>query len=118
MTDERATLTYGNWRRPQSPGIAGMGLLGTGILIAGMAVAIILLTFSTVLAGIGILVVGLVMAPLLVKDRHGRNGVQRLTARAAWAQGRTRGWPVSRAGPIRRAQRGRFPNPPLGAGST
>jgi hypothetical protein len=118
MTDERATLTYGNWRRPQSPGIAGMGLLGTGILIAGMVVVIILLTFSIVLAGIGILVVAVVMAPLLVKDRHGRNGVQRLTARAAWAQGRTRGWRIYRSGPIGRAKSGRFQIPALGAGIT
>jgi len=118
MSETRATLTYGNWRKPQSPGIAGLGLLGTGVLFAGMVLVIILLTFSILAAGLGVVVVAMVMAPLLVKDRHGRNGVQKLTARLAWAQGRSRGWRIYRSGPLGRAKSGRFQLPGLGAAMT
>jgi hypothetical protein len=118
MSDQQASLTYGNWRRPQSPGVAGLGLLGTGVLVAGMVLVIVLLTFSIAAAGIGVVALAAVMAPLLLKDRHGRNGIQRLSARVSWAQGRGRGWRNYRSGPVGRARSGRFQLPGLGAQMT
>lgn len=118
MSDARASLTYGNWRRPQSPGLGGLGLLGTGVLMGGLLAVVGLLCVSVVAAGVGVLVVAVVLAPLLVKDRHGRNGVQKLSARLAWAQGRSRGWRVYRSGPLGRARGGRFQVPGLGAAMT
>lgn len=118
MSDARPALTYGNWRRPQSPGVAGLGLLGTAVLLGGMLAVVGLLFVSILAAGLGVMVVAMVMAPLLVKDRHGRNGVQKLSARLAWAQGRHRGWRVYRSGPIGRARTARFQLPGLGAAMT
>ena len=35
--------TYGNWRRPRSAGIGRLGLLGTGVLMGGIIVVILLI---------------------------------------------------------------------------
>ncbi|MDQ6740763.1 MAG: hypothetical protein M3021_10495, partial [Actinomycetota bacterium] len=118
MSDIKASLTYGNWRKPQSPGLAGLGMLGTGVLMGGMLLIVILLFVSVIAAGVGILVVAVAMAPLLIKDRHGRNGVQKMGARLAWSQGRSRGWRIYRSGPLGRAKSARFQVPSLGAAMT
>lgn len=118
MTEARTSLTYGNWRKPQSPGLGSLGLLGTVLLMGGMLVVTGLLFVSVVAAAVGLVVLAVALAPLLVKDRHGRNGIQKLSARMAWAQGRWRGWRVYRSGPLGRAGTGRFQVPGLGAPMT
>ena len=118
MSEPKAALTYGNWRKPQSPGLAGLGLLGTGMLMAGMLAVIMLLFVSIAAAGVGVVVVAVAMAPLLVKDRHGRNGVQKMSARLAWASRRGRGWREYRSGPIGRVRGARFCLPGLAAAMT
>jgi hypothetical protein len=86
--------------------------------MGGMLLVVVLLFVSIIAAAVGVVVVAMVMAPLLVKDRHGRNGVQKLSARLAWAQGRSRGWRVYRSGPLGRAKTGRFQVPGLAAAMT
>ena len=44
--------TYGNWRRPRSPGIGDLDLLGSGVLVAGIVVVIITAVAAGVLAAI------------------------------------------------------------------
>jgi hypothetical protein len=110
--------TYGNWRQPQSPGLAGLGTLGTGVLMAGMVIVVCMLAVSILAAGLAVAAVAATIAPLLIKDRHGRNGVQKLSARLAWAQGRSRGWHTYRSGPLGRAGSGRYQLPGLAASMT
>ena len=43
--------TYGNWRRPRSPGIGDLDLLGSGVLVAGIVVVIITAVAVGVIAG-------------------------------------------------------------------
>ena len=102
LTTQKRPLTYGNWRKPQSPGVAGLGLLGTGILLVGMLAVIVLLAVSVVAAVVGAAVLAMALAPLVYRDRHGRNGVQKLTSRLAWSAGRPRGWRTYRSGPLGR----------------
>lgn len=118
MSESRATLSYGNWRKPQSPGIAGLGLLGTGVLFIGMVTVIFLLAVSLVAAVIGVAAVAAVMTPLVVKDRHGRSGVQKLTGLVAWTATGRWGWRTYRSGPIGRGRSGRFQLPGLAAAMT
>jgi len=115
MAEPTVSLTYGNWRKPQSPGLGGLGLLGTAVLMGGLLIVAFLLFVSVLAAGLGVLVLAVALAPLLIKDRHGRNGVQKLSATLSWAQGRSRGWRVYRSGPLGRAGSGRFQLPGLGA---
>lgn len=98
--------TYGNWRKPTSPGLGALGLLGTLILLAGLAASVIgmMIWFwsGLIIAG----VVAIVVVPLLLRDRHGRNGLQALTSQIAWWRGRSKGWHLYRSGPLGITARG------------
>ncbi|WP_329615731.1 hypothetical protein OG244_23810 [Streptomyces brevispora] len=110
--------TYGNWRKPTSPGIHGLGMAGTMVLLGGMIMVVLAMLISIWLAvGIGVVVV-LSLVPLLLRDRHGRNGLQRSTARFAFARGKASGKNVYRSGPLGRAAHGTCQLPGLAASST
>lgn len=112
--DER---TYGNWRRPTSPGIGNLGMLGTLILLGGM-ICVVIGMMVRLLAGVVIAaMLGVLLMPLLIRDRHGRNGVQALTARIAWWRGWGAGWNLYRSGPLGIAAHGSFRLPGLLAAS-
>jgi hypothetical protein len=92
--------TYGNWRKPASPGIGRLGMLGTMILLVGLVVTTLAMMLSPVFGlfvGAAVLVA---LAPLLLQDRHGRTALQAVTARSAWWWGRARGWHLYRSGPL------------------
>ncbi|HSA50267.1 MAG TPA: SCO6880 family protein [Yinghuangia sp.] len=94
--------TYGNWRKPTSPGIFGIGLAGTLLLFGGALLVIGALFVSIVLAlGLTVLV-ALMLAPLLIRDQHGRNGLQWLTATGSWMLGVMQGRHLYRSGPFGR----------------
>ncbi|GAA2427080.1 hypothetical protein GCM10010191_44810 [Actinomadura vinacea] len=99
-TNYREPNTYGNWRKPVSPGIWRLGLIGTVILMAGMVVVTLIAMVSLLAGLISAAVMGLVMLPLTIQDRYGRNGLQAMTARMAWWSGRSQGWHLYRSGPL------------------
>lgn len=104
--------TYGNWRAPASPGILGLGSVGTTILLAGLILVVMTLMVggfapALVLAA----VLALAMGAVLSKDRHGRSVVARTGARAAWWSTRSKGTNVYRSGPSGRALWGTFQLP-------
>ena len=35
-TSRRAVRTYGNWRQPTSPGLLGLGTVGTGLMFVAL----------------------------------------------------------------------------------
>lgn len=107
--------TYGNWRKPTSPGLLGLGMAPTLGLLAGLIVVIFSLLISMVLAVIVIVVMCLVLGPLTMHDRHGRSGMQWLSARLAWAMAKSRGQHLYRSGPIGRTPPGTCQLPGLAA---
>ena len=99
--------TYGNWRRVQSVGLLGLGLAGTVLLFVGLIVSVIAMMVSLWLAALCALFTVATLAPLLVRDRHNRNLLQRATARASWARGRSAGQHIYRSGPLSRVAKGK-----------
>ena len=86
-----APRTYGNWRKPTSPGLPRLGLLGTA---AGLS-ALVLVMFVQIAAGllaaaVTALLCVLGIAPLAWRNRADRNGWQVIWAKAAWQVGRRR----------------------------
>jgi hypothetical protein len=92
--------TYGNWRKPVSPGIGRLGLVGTLILMGGLVMVTMIAMVSFLAGMIGAVVLGLIMLPLVIQDRHGRTALQAITARVAWWWGRSQGWHLYRSGPL------------------
>ena len=116
-SSEDADRTYGNWRRPRSPGVGNLGLIGTVIMMGGLIIAVVLTLFSILIALGWALVLGLVLIPLVVKDRHGRTLMQRGTARLAWRRGVASGANIYRSGPLGLAAHGTCKLPGLAAAS-
>ncbi|MCF2526728.1 SCO6880 family protein [Yinghuangia soli] len=110
--------TYGNWRQPSSPGFGNLGLGGSGLMLGGILLIVVLLYLSATLAiGAAVVVAGL-LVPMVIRDRHGRNGVQWLTARTAFANGKSKGQNLYRSGPLGRIPMGTCKLPGLVAAST
>src|SRR5712692_8442552 len=106
--------TYGNWRRPSSPGIGRLGLAGTAVLMVGLVALVVAMAVNVFLAvGVGV-VVGTVLLPFVAVDHHGRNGFQAVGSRLAWRRGRRRGATLYRSGPLATRGQGRFSLPGLG----
>jgi hypothetical protein len=110
--------TYGNWRKPTSPVIKSLGLAGTLVLMVGMVVVVIAMMIWLWAGVIVAAVVALVVAPLAMHDRHGRNGLQGLTARLAYLRGRRAGAHLYRGGLLGVTGHGSFRMPGLAAAST
>ncbi|MGI5323799.1 SCO6880 family protein [Actinomadura nitritigenes] len=100
MATDYQEPTYGNWRKPVSPGIGRLGLAGTLILMVGLIIVTLLAMASLIVALVGAAVLALAMLPLVIQDVHGRTALQSLTARFSWWSGRSQGWHLYRSGPL------------------
>ena len=113
-----AARTYGNWRRPTSPGLWQLGALGTGLLLFFLVIEILLMaTAGLLVAAVGAVIGGFAFGVLTVKDRHRRSLAQRLAARLAFRAHRRRGHNVYRSGPVGSTPWGSFQVPGLAAPS-
>jgi hypothetical protein len=114
-----APRTYGNWRRPTSAGIGALGFLGTCVLLVGLVAVIAAVAIGGLLWAVAVAaVLGLLLALMLVRDRHHRSGVQRLSSRVGWARTRRAGSHLYRSGPLGRTAGGTCQLPGLAAAST
>lgn len=113
-----APRTYGNWRRPASAGIAGLGALGTGLMLGGL----VLILIATMTGGVlGAVIsaggVGGCLLLMVTKDKHGRSAVQRISNRLGWEWAKMARRNDYRSGPLGQARWGRFQLPGLAAAS-
>lgn len=83
--------TYGNWRKPASPGLPRLGLLGTAAAMSSLVLVMLVQATAGLLPAVGMAVlVTAGLAPLVWRNRAGRNGWQVLVAKACWRVGRRR----------------------------
>lgn len=110
----RREPTYGNWRRPRSPGLGQLGLLGSALLFAGVIVVIMVVAVAGLFAGVlALMMLAAALSTLLVKDHHGRSGIQRITVRGGWWRARSAGSHLYRSGPLGRTRWGSYQLPGL-----
>ena len=113
-----APRTYGNWRQPASAGIAGLGTLGTGIMMGGLVITVIATMAGGLLAAlITLMIVGVVLLMLMTKDKHGQSALQRLSTRIGWQRAKMAKHNIYRSGPLGRTAWGKFQLPGLAAAS-
>ena len=90
--------TYSHWRKPTSPGVGPLGLVGTLLAFGGLLLVMLTTLFSLRAALVlAILVAGL-LVPLVCHNKAGRNGYQIMVARIAWMRGRRRRQHIYRSG--------------------
>ena len=93
--------TYGNWRKPTSSGLFGLGSLGTGIMLGGLILSVLVTMAAGLLRGLitfGVLAV--VLGTILVRDRHGKSLLDRGLARLGWGSATRKGAHLYRSGPL------------------
>ncbi|MGH2930844.1 MAG: SCO6880 family protein [Solirubrobacteraceae bacterium] len=106
--------TYGGWRIPKSPGIMGLDLLSSAVLMCALIACIFTLLATGFFAAIGMGAVwSIALAVLITKDQHGRSGLERVSNRVAWQQAKFGGSQHSRSGPSGKARWGTFQLPGL-----
>ncbi|MEV6133685.1 SCO6880 family protein [Streptomyces violaceusniger] len=116
-TEELTPRTYGNFRKPRTSGLRGLSLGATMLLFAGM-IAVVLATLISIWVALGLAVsFAVVLAPLAVKDRHGRTLMQRGAVRLAWWRTTKSGGHLYRSGPLGRSGYGTCELPGLAAAS-
>ncbi|MFE3459959.1 SCO6880 family protein [Nocardiopsis aegyptia] len=116
--EHRGPRTYGNWRKPTTAGLMGLGSLGTALLLGGLIFVVFLVMAGGMLAGtIGGVLVCVLLLTVLMKDKHDRNLLTRMTVRIAWWNTRTKKAHLYRSGPLGRIPWGTFQLPGLAAPS-
>ncbi|WP_030185952.1 SCO6880 family protein [Streptomyces sp. NRRL S-813] len=117
-TDQLTPRTYGNFRKPRTSGLRGLPLGATLLLFAGL-IAVVLATLISIWAALTLAVaLAVVMAPLAVRDRHGRTLMQRGAVRLAWWRTTSSGSHLYRSGPLGRSGYGTCQLPGLAAESS
>lgn len=117
MSESTAPRTYGNWRKPRSAGLYGLGSLGTKLMFGGLIFIIVtyMVTDSLIKAGVVALVLGLMMLAVITKDSHDRSVLTRATARITWWRAVRNGSHLYQSGPLGRTQWGTHQLPGLAA---
>jgi hypothetical protein len=83
-----APRTYGNWRKPRTPGLPRLGLVGTVVALTGLIIVILVQMLFGLLPALvtgGIVLIG--VGPIAYRNRAGRNGWQIFTANVMWLIG-------------------------------
>ena len=117
-TKPAAPRTYGNWRRPHTAGLAGLGQFATAVLFVGILASIVASMFSGLSAALIVAgVFGVALLTVSIKDKHGQSALGRMMNRVNWLRTKSRGANLYRSGPIGRAKWGTFQLPGLASAS-
>lgn len=93
--------TYGNWRKPASSGLIGLGSFGTGIMLGGLIVSVLVTMAAGLVRGlVAFAVLAVVLATILTRDRHGKSLLDRGLARVSWGSATRKGAHLYRSGPL------------------
>ncbi|MGL5829021.1 MAG: SCO6880 family protein [Angustibacter sp.] len=93
--------TYGNWQKPTSPGLFGLGSLGTALMLGGLMLVILVVMVGGLLeAALTFLVLAAALATVVTRDRHGRSVIERASARISWLNTQAKGAHLYRSGPL------------------
>lgn len=99
--------TYGNWRLPQSKGIAGLGTAGTLALFGGLVLTVLASMIGGPWGGAIVFALVAVMSLLFAsRDRYGKSIMARIRERVGWASTKRAGSHLYRSGPLSRIPRG------------
>src|SRR4029450_12246181 len=99
-------------------GIAGLGALGTMVMLGGLIAVILAMVLGGLLAAFVVAVmVGLSLFLLMTKDKHGKTALQRMSVRLGFQRARATGQNIYRRGPLGRTAWGKFQLPGLAAAS-
>lgn len=103
MSESTAPRAYGNWSRPQSAGLAGLGFAGTVLLFVSMVVMVFMMMIGQIVMAMAVVVVSTVVLLMLrARDASGRTLVGRTMTSVGWWQAKSAKTHLYRSGPLGR----------------
>lgn len=118
MSNSTAPRSYGNWTKPRSAGLLGLGSLGTAILFSGAAATVLTIVAAGLLPAVLVAVAfGLFLATISFRDAHGQSALMKGVTRVGWMNTKRSGSHIYRSGVLGRADWGTAQLPGLAAGS-
>jgi hypothetical protein len=110
---------YGNWKKPTSPGLLGLSAAGTGTMIGGLLLTVVVTATRGFIAGLGVFVVlAVVVGVTTRRDKHGFNAFERSNERVQWWRQRSSAAHLYRSGPLGRTPWGTCQLPGIAASTT
>ena len=110
---------YGNWTKPRTAGLLGLGAFGTLVLLGAILVAVVLIMFGQALAAIIVFSVAVAwLGTVTVRDRHGMTLMARVGEGLAWRGARSQQRHLYRSGPLGRVPWGTCQLPGLSAATS
>jgi len=113
VSSEPVEGTFGNWKKPSSPGLFGLGQRATMAGAVCMVVAMVVMLTAGMLVGIvAVVVSAAVIAAFGIHDRDGLSVADKIGEHMGYAQTMSRGGHIHRGGPL---GTGNFGLPGVGA---
>ena len=98
--EDARPLQFGNYRIPQSKGLAGLSTGATVLLIVGAVLCVFLVMLNQWgAAALVVLLIAVAVGLTVAKDKHGMTLAERLVRRLGWWNTRYTGANIYRAGP-------------------
>lgn len=94
--------TFGNWQRPRTRGLGRLGTMSTFVLAGAVVVTLLLSAVNLVAALLFALAIAAAYLPLVIQDRWGRSGYERLSDIVRFWAHRNRRGNLYVAGPLSR----------------
>lgn len=109
-----STRQYGNWLRPRSAGLLGLGSVGTAAMLGIGVIAVFQLMLGLMTAAVVTVVVGAGALWLIAaRDRHGMSAARHVATATQWAAAKNGRRNLYRSGPVGRTPFGQCELPGL-----
>jgi hypothetical protein len=112
------TITYGNWKRPTSPGILGLGVFGTALLFAHLLFSVFFAMMNVVYAIVWFIVGGAAIYVVVRKDKHNMSILYRFMLKFGWQRMKSAHRMIYKSGPLSHIPHGHFRLPGVAANTT
>ncbi|MDR1447959.1 MAG: hypothetical protein LBI63_03230 [Candidatus Ancillula sp.] len=118
MAQQDDVIVYGNWKRPTSPGILGLGLIGTGILFAHLLLSVAFAMMNLIYAILWFIIGGLTIYVIVRKDKHNMSILYRFLIKFNYSRMKSAKRGIYRSGPLSHINEGHFRLPGIAANTT
>lgn len=101
VSEASGPRTYGNWRKPRTAGLFGLGKIGTMTLLVGLVLAIFVMMLGRLVSALALIVaLAALLLTTALRDKHDVSVLDKMATRAGWRVARAKGAHLYRSGPL------------------
>jgi hypothetical protein len=118
MASSNDPITYGNWKRLDSPGILGLGKLGTALLAVDLIISVFISMQNFLFAIIWFLITGGLLFLIVRKNKHNMSILYQLILHFQFMRQKMAHRGIYRSGPLSHIPNGSYRLPSIAANTT